>query len=57
MDPFDNRLGPGFVVHGKLKYPDKYCTRRRFVQLDIIFDTADERNAVIEQVRIRKSPW
>ena len=57
MEPFDNRLGPGFIVHGKLKYPDKWCTRRCCVQFDIIFDTVVERNAVMEQVRIRKSPW
>ena len=57
VEPFDNRSGHGFVVLGQLKYPDKWRTRRRRVQLHIIFVIVDERNAVMEQVRIRKSPW
>ena len=60
LEPFDSRLGPGFgpgfVVHGQLKHPDTWRTMRCYTQLDIIFDTFDEKNGVMEQVRIPNSP-
>ena len=55
--PFDNGRVPGFAVRGKLTHPGAWRAKRRSVKLDIIFDTADERNAIMEQVRIRVAPW
>ena len=57
VEPIDNRRATGFVVHGLLKYPNRWHTSICYTQLDIIFNTVDERNAVMEHLRIGKSPW
>ena len=55
--PFDNGRGSGLTVHGKLIHPGASRAKKCSVKSDIIFETADERNAIMEQVRIRVSPW
>ena len=55
--PFLDKNGPEFAVHWELTHPDPWCIKSRSVKLDFTFDTADEINAIMEQVRIRVSPW
>ena len=54
---FDNGRGSGLALHAKLMNSGAWRAKKRRVKLDIIFETADEKNAIIEQVRIRMSPW
>ena len=55
--PFDNGSGSGLALHAKLINSGAWRANKRRVKLDIIFETADKKNATIEQVRIRMSPW
>ena len=57
VEPFDDQLGPGFVVNGKLSGRNVSLMKSRCVQLVVISDTVDERNALMDAVRIRMSPW
>ena len=53
---FDNWRCPRFPAHGKHTHLGASRAQRHSVKLDIIFDGADERKAIMEQVRLRISP-
>ena len=57
VEPVDDQLGPGFVVNGKLSGRDFSFIKCSHEQLVVISDTVGERNALMDAVRIRISPW
>ena len=57
VEPVDHQLGPGFVVNAKLSGRDVSYIKSRHVQLVVISRTVDERNALMDAVRICMSPW
>ena len=57
VKPFDGQLGPAFVVSGKLSGRNVSLVKNRRVQLVVISSSVDERNALMNVVRIRISPW
>ena len=57
LESVDDQLGPRFVVNGKLSGRDVSYIKSRHVQLVVISDTVGERNALMDAVRIRISPW
>lgn len=52
---FSNGCVFGFAEHGQLIHSRPWCAKICSIKLDITFDSADERNPIVEQMRIRSS--
>ena len=57
VKPIENESGPAFVVSGKLSGPWILPCMNGCVQLVIITEAVETRNALMDAVRIRISPW
>ena len=57
VKPIGDESGPAFVVAGKLSGPEVPRFMNRCVRLVIITETLGTRNALMDAVRIRISPW